>query len=139
MKKRVLFVCTGNSARSIIAEALLRYHGGNLFEVASAGTSPEPLDIRAMRALRRFGIPIKGLYSKSLNEVSDRYFDLVITLCDKSHKEYVPSPGHGKVIAWDFEDPAKRHCFRPFYTTVMELATRIKLFVLVQKKAAKAA
>jgi len=139
LKKRVLFVCAGNSARSIIAEALLRYHSGYFFEVESAGTSPEPVDIRAIRALKRFGIPIKKLHSKSMEEVSNQYFDLVITLCDKSHKEYVPSPGHGKVIAWDFEDPAERHCLRPFYTTVRELSTRIKLLTLVLTKVARAA
>ncbi|WP_020412862.1 arsenate reductase ArsC [Microbulbifer variabilis] len=139
MKKRVLFICAGNSARSIIAEALLRYHSGAFFEVASAGTSPEPVDIRAISALKRFGIPIQGLYSKSLDEVSNQSFDLVITLCDKSQREYVPSPTHSKIIAWDFEDPATRHCFNPFYTTVRELSTRIKLFALVQTKTAKAA
>ncbi|WP_226646398.1 arsenate reductase ArsC [Microbulbifer variabilis] len=139
MKRRILFICAGNSARSLIAEALLRYYGGEFFEVSSAGTDPTPVDVRAIRALRRFGIPIKGLYSKSLQEVSNRDFELVITLCDKSHKEYVPAAGHGKLIAWDFEDPANRHCFRPFYTTVLELSTRIKLFVLVYTKAAKVA
>ncbi|QFT54947.1 arsenate reductase ArsC [Microbulbifer sp. THAF38] len=139
MKRRILFICSGNSARSLIAEALLRHYGGEFFEVVSAGTDPTPVDVRAIRALQRFGIPIKGLYSKSLQEVSDQDFDLVITLCNKSHREYVPDAGHGKLISWDFEDPASRHCFRPFYTTVLELSTRIKLFVLVYTKAAKAA
>ncbi|MFA0791727.1 arsenate reductase ArsC [Microbulbifer echini] len=139
MKRRILFVCSGNSARSLIAEALLRYYGGAFFEVCSAGTDPAPVDVRAIRALRRCGIPISGLYSKSLKEVSNRYFDLVITLCDKSHKEYVSSPGHGKLASWDFKDPASRHCFRPFYKTVLELSTRIKLLVLIYSKAAKVA
>ncbi|WP_444886138.1 arsenate reductase ArsC [Microbulbifer sp. JMSA008] len=139
MKRRILFVCSGNSARSLIAEALLRYYGGELFEVFSAGTDPTPVDVRAIKALQRFGIPIKGLCSKSLQEVADRNFDLVITLCDKSHNEYVPTAGHGRLISWNFEDPASRHCFKPFYTTVLELSTRIKLFVLVYNKAVKAA
>ena len=134
MKKRVLFICVGNSARSLMAEALLRHHGGDAFEVYSAGTNPEPVDPRALQALTHFGIAAEHLYSKSVDEVAGREFDLVITLCDKSRGEYEQAPKIGELIAWDFADPATRECIRPFYTTARELSERIKIFALVQSK-----
>jgi ArsR family transcriptional regulator len=70
MKRRVLFLCTGNSARSQIAEALLRKQAGSFFDVFSAGTAPEGVDIRALEALREYDVPHEGLRSKSIEKAA---------------------------------------------------------------------
>lgn len=103
--KRVLFVCTANSARSQMAEALLRHMAGDQFEVFSAGTHPEAVDPRTLEALREFGLPTDQLVSKSVASLGDQHFDYVISLCDKAHLECKYWPGSGVVMAWDFPDP----------------------------------
>ncbi|WNZ54306.1 arsenate reductase ArsC [Microbulbifer sp. MKSA007] len=135
MKRRVLFVCAGDSARSLMAEALLRHFGGNSYEAVGAGTNVHTVDPRALQALERLGVSTEGLIPKVVEDVANQPFDLVITLCDKSREEYVPSPKVDKMIAWNFKEPTKRHCFCPFYTTARELSTRIKLLVLAQAEA----
>ncbi|AWF81473.1 arsenate reductase ArsC [Microbulbifer sp. A4B17] len=135
MKRRVLFVCAGDSARSLMAEALLRHYGGSSYEACGAGTNAQAPDPRALQALEHLGISTEGLTPKVIEDMADQSFDLVITLCDKSRHEYVPSPKVDKVIAWNFKEPTKRHCFCPFYTTARELSTRIKLLVLAQAEA----
>jgi len=134
MKKRVLFLCVGNSARSQMAEALLRHQAGEHFEVSSAGTAPESVDPRAIRALEQMGVSTEGLRSKHESEFAGQVFDFVITLCDKAHQECGAVPGAPEVIAWDFADPKTRGGLNPFNTTLKELNERIKMFVLVQTK-----
>ena len=132
MKRRVLFLCTGNSARSQLAEALLRNHAGEVFEVASAGTAPEGIDKRTLMVLRNSEVPTEGLRSKSITEFRGQHFDFVITLCDKAHKECANFPNAGEVIAWDFADPKSKEGLAPFEITLRELNARIKAFTLVQ-------
>jgi ArsR family transcriptional regulator len=132
--KRVLFLCVGNSARSQMAEALLRHQAGEYFEVSSAGTAPESVDPRAIRALEQMGVSAEGLRSKAAAEFEGQAFDFVITLCDKAHQECGAFPGAPEVIAWDFADPKTREGLNPFNTTLKELNERIKMFVLVQTK-----
>lgn len=134
MKKRVLFICTENSARSQMAEALLRHHAKQLFEVFSAGSAPQPVDPRAIESIERFGLRSEGLRSKSVDEYSDRYFDFVITLCDKAAQECELPVVYGTCLTWDFEDPKSRAGPHPFDMTLKELNERIKLFVLIQSK-----
>jgi len=113
MKRSVLFVCTGNSARSQMAEAVLRNQASEYFEVYSAGTLPEPIDQRAIEALERFGIPSEGLQSKGLNQFSGRTFEFVISLCDKAQfdcQQFTQSKEH---LAWNFEDPKARSGIKP--------------------------
>jgi protein-tyrosine-phosphatase len=81
---RVLFVCTGNSARSQIAEALLRQQGGPAFEAASAGTEPKGVNPLTVRILAEVGIDISGARSKSVTEFLGDEFDYVITVCDQA-------------------------------------------------------
>src|SRR5215203_1174498 len=88
-KKRVLILCTGNSARSQMAEGLLRHDGGDGFEVASAGTRPSRVRPEAVEAMREVGIDITGHRSKSVDELAGRDFDYVITVCDNA-KENCP-------------------------------------------------
>lgn len=134
MKKSVLFLCTGNSARSLIAEALLKKQASQYFDVFSAGTSPEGVDPHTIDVLERFNIPTQGLRSKPVYEFEDQSFDFVITLCGKARQECAHFPNAGEMIYWDFEDPKTRNIAMPFDTTFKELNERLKMFVLVQSK-----
>lgn len=138
-KPSVLFICTANSARSLMAEALLRHHASDLFETASAGLAPTEPDPRALEALEHSGIDTGSLKSKSLDAVDARSFDFVITLCDKAAQECHSIRGIRDTLAWDFEDPRKRAGAQPYEKTLNELNERIKMFVLVQTKPKRSA
>ncbi len=139
MKRRVLFLCTGNSARSQLAEALLRHQAGEFFDVASAGTAPEGLDSRTLVALQRFGLASDGLRSKPVSEFKRQHFDFVITLCDKAWQECANFSSMGELIAWDFADPKLKEGIASFEVTLRELNERIKIFVLTQSTKEKGA
>jgi arsenate reductase len=106
-KRRILFLCTGNSCRSQLAEAIVNARLGEMWEVVSAGTKPagyvHPL---ALRALAEIGIEHHGR-SKSVDELSDVSFDLVVTVCDSAAEECPIWLGRGKRIHLGFLDPAK--------------------------------
>jgi protein-tyrosine-phosphatase len=131
-KKSVLFLCTGNSARSQMAEALLRSKASDQFDVFSAGTQPEDIDSRAIEALTRFGADTGGLVSKNVQTFAGKTFDYVITLCDKANTECRRFPGAGKQLAWDFPDPKSRAGHQPFSSTLAELNNRLSMFLLVE-------
>ena len=133
-KARVLFVCTANSARSQLAEALLRHTDSRYFEAFSAGTQPTAVDTRALAALEHLGVSTEQLRSKSLSEFDGERFDFVITLCDKAALECQALPGAGEYIAWDFEDPVSSERPDAFRHTLHEIHERIKMFVLVKNK-----
>src|SRR6185312_13012373 len=105
-RKRVLILCTGNSARSQMAEGLLRHLAGDRFEVASAGVSPTRVRPEAIEAMREAGIDISSHRSKSVDEFAGREFDYVITVCDNANEQCPVFPGKTKRIHWSFEDPA---------------------------------
>jgi arsenate reductase len=105
-KKRVLILCTGNSARSQMAEGLLRELGGGRFEVFSAGTHPSSVRPEAVEAMREAGIDISTHRSKSVDEFAGREFDYVITVCDNAREECPVFPGKTERIHWSFDDPA---------------------------------
>jgi len=106
MKDRVLILCTGNSARSQMAEGLLRKSAGDRFEVLSAGTHPAGLNPNAVKAMAEVGIDISGQRSKSVDEFSSQRFDYVITVCDKAREACPIFPGSGRRLHHSFEDPA---------------------------------
>ena len=134
MKTRVLFLCSVNSARSQMAEVLLRHFGGDDFEVFSAGTEPSEVDPRTLEALQVFGFEAQGLVSKSIESLGDQHFDYVISLCDKAHRECRYWPGSGVVMAWDFPDPKASSDPKAFARTLQEISERVRLFVLVNSK-----
>lgn len=103
---RVLFLCTGNSARSQMAEALLRRHGGSGFEVASAGTSPRGVHPLTVRALAEVGVDASGARSKSIAEFLGQEFDWVVTVCDRARDACPTFPGPGGREHWGLDDPA---------------------------------
>lgn len=135
-RRRVLFVCTANSARSLMAEALLKHTAGDQFEVASAGSQPEQPHPLALRALSDAGFETADLASKSLESLADQHWDYVISLCDKAAQECRSVAEHAQHIAWDFPDPALANRLPTFTLTLKELRERIGLFVMVHQKSA---
>lgn len=105
-KKRVLILCTGNSARSQMGEGLLKYLAGDRFEVFSAGTTPSTLNPYAVLAMAGIGIDIRDQYSKSMTMFLDHEFDYVITVCDQAAEVCPIFPGPARRIHWSFPDPA---------------------------------
>jgi arsenate reductase len=103
--KRVLILCTGNSARSQMAEGILRHDGGGAFEVFSAGVKPSDLRPEAIRAMREIGIDISGHRSKSVDEFIGQEFDYVITVCDNANETCPVFPGKTRRIHQRFADP----------------------------------
>ncbi|HWN12126.1 MAG TPA: arsenate reductase ArsC [Pyrinomonadaceae bacterium] len=106
MKSRVLILCTGNSARSQMAEGLLRHDAGEGFEVASAGVAPSSVRPEAIQVMNEVGIDISGHRSKSVDEFTGQEFDYVITVCDNANEQCPIFPGKTERIHWSFEDPA---------------------------------
>ncbi|OUR62395.1 ArsR family transcriptional regulator [Colwellia sp. 39_35_sub15_T18] len=133
-KQKVLFLCTGNSARSQMAEALLRHKAGDKYDVYSAGTQPDTVDPRAINALGKFGLDTNNLVSKNMNVFEGQVFDYVITLCDKANNECRSYPNAVKQLAWDFPDPKERSGSNPFSTTLNDLNNRLSMFLLVEEK-----
>jgi arsenate reductase (thioredoxin) len=106
-KKKVLILCTGNSARSQIAEGILRQIAGDKYEVESAGTVASFVRPQAIQVMNEIGIDISGHRSKSLDESLDKPFDYVITVCDNANQTCPLFPGNAVRIHWSFEDPAE--------------------------------
>jgi arsenate reductase len=105
-KARVLILCTGNSARSQMAEGLLRHDGGERFEVFSAGVSPSRVRPEASEAMREIGVDISGQRSKSVDEFAGQPFDYVITVCDNAREHCPFFPAETTRLHWSFDDPA---------------------------------
>jgi arsenate reductase len=103
---RVLFVCTGNSARSVMGEALLRSKGGDAFEVHSAGTEPKGVNPLTLRVLAEAGLDASWARSKSVTEYLGQRFDYVITVCDEARQVCPVFPGVHESLHWGYEDPA---------------------------------
>jgi len=131
-KKRLLFLCTGNSARSQMAEALLRDKAGDEFEVFSAGTQPEAVDERAIAALAMFGISDQGLISEHIDSYSSQAFDYVITLCNMANTECRDFTGAHLQLAWDFPDPKLSSGDVPFMQTLHAINQRLTMFLCVE-------
>jgi arsenate reductase (thioredoxin) len=105
-KRRVLILCTGNSARSQMAEGLLRHMGGTQFEVFSAGTKPAGVNPLAIEAMREVGIDISKQRSKSVGEFAGQEFATVVTVCDNAAEECPIFPGAPQRAHWSLPDPA---------------------------------
>jgi len=105
-KQRVLILCTGNSARSQMAEGLLRHDSGDRFDVESAGTLPSLVRPEAIAAMRELGIDISSHRSKSVDEFAAQRFDYVLTVCDHARETCPIYPGHAGRFHHSFDDPA---------------------------------
>jgi arsenate reductase (thioredoxin) len=106
MKPHVLFLCTGNSARSQMAEGLLRHLAGDRFDVCSAGTHPVGVNPGAVEAMHDLGVDISQHRSKPMHEFTGHPFDYVITVCDRAKDACPRWPHAATLIHWSFEDPA---------------------------------
>jgi arsenate reductase len=111
-KKRVLILCTGNSARSQMAEALLRHDAGDRFQVESAGTRPGTVRPEAIAAMNELGIDISGHRSKHVDEFEGQHFDYVITVCDNARESCPVFFNATKRLHQSFDDPATLTDFR---------------------------
>jgi ArsR family transcriptional regulator, arsenate/arsenite/antimonite-responsive transcriptional repressor / arsenate reductase (thioredoxin) len=126
----VLFLCTGNSARSQIAEALLRHHGADGVEVFSAGSDPKRLHPDAVRVMREHvGVDIAGQRVKHLGEFTRQRFDYVISLCDRLREVCPEFPGPPELIHWSIPDPAAEGDYPAFERTAAELDTRVRFLI----------
>lgn len=105
-KKRVLILCTGNSARSQMAEGLLHHDAGDRFIVESAGTKPGQVRPEAVAVMKELGIDISGHRSKSVNEFAGEKFDYVLTVCDNAKESCPTFSGQANRLHRNFEDPA---------------------------------
>jgi protein-tyrosine-phosphatase/DNA-binding transcriptional ArsR family regulator len=123
---RVLFVCTGNSARSPMAAALLGELAGGSVEALSAGTRPKPLDGRAVAALRAYGIDLPDRRPRHVDELAGERFDRVITLCDRAREVCPELPGQPELVHWSIAEPDGVPAFE---RTAAELETRIRFLL----------
>jgi arsenate reductase len=138
-KKRVLILCTGNSARSQMAEGLLRHLGGAGFEVESAGVEPSYVRPQAIAAMREVGIDISGHRSKSVDEFAGQEFDYVITVCDNARERCPLFAGKAERLHWSFDDPAtaagdEESVLAVFRRVRDEIADRLRAFVASLKR-----
>jgi arsenate reductase (thioredoxin) len=110
-KSNILFVCTGNSARSQMAEGLLRWYAGDYYNVCSAGTHPAGVHPMTIRVMEELGIDMSQHSSKSINEFIGQQSDFtyLITVCNQAEETCPYFPGMGVRMAWSFDDPAKVH------------------------------
>src|SRR3954467_719468 len=138
---RVLFVCTHNSARSQIAEALLEHYGGSDFEVESAGTEATRVNPFAIEVLEDLGIDWRAAESKTVERFLGERFNYVITVCDRARETCPVFPGSTNTLHWGLDDPSevegtddqKREAFR---RTQVEIAARLRRFIEIALRAA---
>jgi protein-tyrosine-phosphatase/DNA-binding transcriptional ArsR family regulator len=133
-RAEVLFLCTGNSARSQMAEALAEHLAPDSVEAFSAGSHPKPLHPHAVRAMREHGIDIAGRRAKHLDEFVARRFDHVVTLCDRVREVCPEFPDHPDVAHWSIADPAREGdgdegTYPAFQRTATELAGRVSFLL----------
>lgn len=135
-KKRVLILCTGNSARSQMAEGLLRHDGGDKFEVESAGVEASFVRPLAIMAMQEIAIDISNHRSKSVEEFIGQNFDYVITVCDNAKERCPVFPRKTNLIHWSFDDPAEakgdeEHQLEFFRRVRNEIRTKLREFILL--------
>jgi len=138
---RVIFVCGGNSARSQMAEAILRREGGGDFEAFSAGVWPKD-DVHPMtiQVLKEIGIDISDARSKSVSEFLDQPFDYVVTVCDRARESCPVFPGGEESMHWGLDDPAEAtgtdaQRLAVFRRVMTEIAVRMRTFIELARRA----
>ena len=131
---KILFICTENSARSLLAEGLVRHKYADRFEVFSAGSKPTTADSRALATLAEHHIDTAGLYSKPLSTYQHLKFDYAVVLCNKTAAECAQEITATHLLAWDFSDPKQSTDKKAFDITLHELAERLAMFVLLYDK-----
>ena len=133
-RRRVMFVCTHNSARSQMAEGMLRAWGGARYEAFSAGTEATRVRPEAIAVMREIGIDISGQASKTLEPYLDKGFDWLVTVCDQAREACPTLPGVASQRHWSVEDPSvvvgeEQERLAAFRTARDDLATRVRAFL----------
>ncbi|MFA0084150.1 metalloregulator ArsR/SmtB family transcription factor [Vibrio sp. 10N.261.51.F12] len=133
MKKTILFVCRGNSARSQLAEAIVNQSYSEYYQAFSAGSHPNAVDNRTLETLEKAGYQTGTLHSKSMTEFNGQRFDYVITLCSSAHAECGIFPNTNESIFWDLPTPTSYQ--EPLFgASLVDLQQRIEWFVLVHRE-----
>ena len=132
----MLFLCTGNSARSQMAEALIEKRAGGGVVAASAGSHPKPLHPNTVRVMRAYGLDLSGRSSRHMSELTGRRFDYVVSLCDRVREVCPPFAGPPETIHWSIPDPAREgdsdtETYPAFERTAADLETRIGFLLQV--------
>ncbi len=138
MKIRVLFVCTENSCRSQMAEAFLRRHGGDDFEVLSGGAEPTKLNQMAVEVMKEIGIDISGHHSKDVAQFLGQNFHYIVRVCDKVREQCPILPGAIWYLDWSLEDPGRAQgshaaCLRVFRRVRDEIEGHVLEFIARQR------
>jgi len=125
MKKKVLFLCTGNSCRSQMAEGWCRYFWGQKYECYSAGTEKHGMNPRAMKSMKEAGIDLSNHFSKTTDELTIKNFDFIVTVCDAAHEAcpYFPT---SKIVHIGFQDPPRLTKNLSDETAIMEIYNRVR-------------
>ena len=136
---RVLFLCTHNSARSQMAEGIMRQQGGPLVAVFSAGTQPSRIHPLAIQSMSNMNIDMRGQRSKHLDEFIGQAFDYIITVCDRARELCPVFPGEPVQLHWSFPDPAEvqgteQERLAAFANTTMQLKTRIEFLLMMIRR-----
>jgi protein-tyrosine-phosphatase/DNA-binding transcriptional ArsR family regulator len=142
LRSRVLFLCTGNSARSQIAEGLIEQQSGGTVAAVSAGSHPKRLHPNAVRVMGERGIDLAGRGSKHLDEFARDRFDYVVSLCDRVREVCPEFPGPPEMIHWSIADPAREgdtdeETYPAFQRTALELETRIRFLLHLIEQAGR--
>ncbi len=133
-KRRVLFLCNANSARSLMGEVLLRHMAGDRFESFSAGSEPDAPHALTLEALKKQGLSTEGLHSKSLDQFENEAFDVVIVLCDKAQQACRDWQGKaGEILFWDIRDPRLISKLDAYEQALFEIRRRLQLWLPLQK------
>jgi protein-tyrosine-phosphatase/DNA-binding transcriptional ArsR family regulator len=128
-RPRILFLCTGNSARSQMAQALVERRSRGAITAVSAGSHPKPLHPKAVRVMQQRGIDISKNRTKRFDEYAGQKFDMVITLCDRVREVCPEFPSQPELVHWSIPDPALDGTMKAFENTARELETRIGYLV----------
>jgi arsenate reductase len=139
-KRRVLFVCTHNSARSQMAEAMLRTWGGDTFEAFSAGTEATGIRPETVQVMNEIGVDISGQRSKTIDEFRGQTFEWFITVCDEAQKNCPVLPGVTDIGHWSIEDPSASEGtpaerLEVFRRVRDQIRNRLRLFILAGGRA----
>jgi thioredoxin type arsenate reductase len=135
---RILFLCTGNSCRSQMAEGFARTLGKGSVEAVSAGTDPRPVDPLAIKAMADLRVDIAQQTSKSLDQFRDQRFDFIISLCERASENCPSWPAGGEYMRWSIDDPATANGTeterqRRYHTTATQIRRRIEMLLAAHK------
>jgi len=125
-KTRILFLCTGNSCRSQMAEGWTRHLRSGEYEPYSAGVAPKTVDPLAVRVMAEAGVDISGQHSKGLGELADIEFDIVVTVCDNAREMCPLYPGRARVVHRSFDDPPALAAGAPGAEAALDIYRRVR-------------